>query len=388
MNLHEYQAKELLREHQLPVPEGAIARSPGEASQCAERLGYPVVVKAQVLTGGRGKAGGVRLAGSAEEAERIAADILGMDIRGHTVRCVLVERAAAISRELYLGVVLDRAARWPTVMGCSRGGIDIEQVAAEDPTAIRYEPVHPLIGLQAYQARRLALDLGLTGAQLRSFTDIASRLYRVYESLDATLVEVNPLAVLQDGTLVALDAKINLDDSALFRHPELAALRDTSAETTAEQAARSAGLSYVSLEGSIGCLVNGAGLAMATMDVIKLFGGEPANFLDIGGGAQADKVGQAMRLLLADGGVRCVLINVFGGITRCDEVARGILAALESIRTEVPFVVRLEGTNAEQGRAMLVAARMQTAQTLAEAAQLAVAAARTAATADAARSPA
>ncbi len=375
MNLHEYQAKERLRAQGLPVPEGAVAADAAEAREHAWRLGGPVAVKAQVLTGGRGKAGGIRLAATPDDAAQAAADILGMDIRGYTVRSVLVERATAIQRELYLGVVLDRAARRPVLIGCRQGGIDIEEVAARDPAAIRRETVEPLLGLQAYQTRRLALDLGLAGTQARALADIATRLYAVYDALDATLVEVNRLAILEDGTLVALDAKINLDDNALFRHPDLAALRDETAETPAERAARSAGLSYVSLAGTIGCLVNGAGLAMATMDVIKLLGGEPANFLDIGGGARADQVELAMRLLLDDGRVRSVLINIFGGITRCDEVARGIVAALAAIGTDVPFVVRLEGTNAAAGRSILSGAHMQTAQTLTEAARLAIAAA-------------
>jgi succinyl-CoA synthetase beta subunit len=375
MNIHEYQAKRLLHRFGIPVPLGEVAATPEEAAGAAERIGGPVVVKAQVLTGGRGKAGGVRLAANPAEAEAAARQILGLDIKGHTVRCVLVDPASDIAHEYYLGVVLDRGRRRPVMMASSEGGVDIEEVAATRPEAIVKAVVDPLTSFQPYQARQLAFGIGLEERLIGSFTKLAAALYEAYRQLDATLLEINPLIVTTAGDLAAIDAKANIDDSALYRQPEIVALRDAASETDAERAAREAGLSYVELGGRIGCMVNGAGLAMATMDVIKLFGGEPANFLDIGGGAQAEKVEQAMRILLADDRVQSVLVNIFGGITRGDEVARGIVAALEEVGTDAPFVVRIVGTNAEQARAILAEADMRTATTLAEAAQLAIAAA-------------
>jgi succinyl-CoA synthetase beta subunit len=375
MNIHEYQAKRLFGRFGIPVPQGEVATAPAQARAIAERLGGRVVVKAQVLTGGRGKAGGVKLAATPDEAEARAREILGLDIKGHTVRQVLVDPAAAIASEIYLGIVLDRGQRRAVIMASREGGIDIEEVAATNPDAIKRVSVDPLLGLLPFQGRQLAYGIGLGGAQARQFGDIVQKLYQVFQSLDATLVEINPLVILEDGSLAALDGKVNLDDSALYRQTEIEAMRDPSEETEAERMARSAGLSYVDLDGSIGCLVNGAGLAMATMDVIKLCGGSPANFLDIGGGAQADKVETAMRIILSDTRVQSVLINIFGGITRGDEVARGILAALSKITTDVPFVVRIVGTNAAEARDILASAQMQTAPTLFEAAKLAVAAA-------------
>jgi len=375
MNIHEYQAKRLFGRFGIPVPVGEVAATPAEARAIAERLGGRVVVKAQVLTGGRGKAGGVKLAADPGEAEARARDILGMDIKSHVVRQVLVDPAVAIASEIYLGIVLDRGRRLSTVMASREGGVDIEEVAATKPEAIHRVAVDPLVGLQPFQTRQLAFGLGLTGAQARQLEDIVTRLYGAYQALDATLAEVNPLVVLADGSLLALDGKVNLDDNALFRQPELEAMRDPGEETEAEALARAAGLSYVDLDGSIGCMVNGAGLAMATMDVIQLCGGSPANFLDIGGGAQADKVEAAMRIILRDPRVKSVLVNIFGGITRGDEVARGILAALGNIATDVPFVVRIVGTNAAEARGILAGARLPTAPTLFEAAQMAVAAA-------------
>ena len=375
MNLHEYQAKRLFGRAGIPVPEGTVAATPEEARAAAEKHGGPVVVKAQVLTGGRGKAGGVKLARSPGEAEAHARAILGLDIRGHTVGLVLVDPAAEIQEELYLGIVLDRARRRPVVMASREGGVEIEEVAARSPEAIVRVAVDPLVGLQAYQTRERGFGIGLAPELRGPFADIVVQLYGVYLDLDATLVEVNPLAIVAGAGLVALDGKVTIDDSALFRQSELFALRDPGAETAAERQAREAGLSYVDLDGSIGCMVNGAGLAMATMDVIKLFGGEPANFLDIGGGAQAEKVEAAMRIILSDARVRSVLVNIFGGITRGDEVARGLLGALAKIDTDVPFVVRIVGTNATEARAILAGADLATAATLAEAAQLAVAAA-------------
>ncbi len=375
MNIHEYQAKRLFGRFGIPVPAGEVATTPAEARAIAARLGGRVVVKAQVLTGGRGKAGGVKLAAGPDEAEARAAEILGMDIKGHTVHKVLVDPAVAIASEIYLAVVLDRGQRRTTIMTSRQGGVDIEEVAATDPSAIKRVTVDPLVGLQPFHGRRLAYGIGLTGAQAGQFGRIVAQLYQAYQDLDATLAEINPLVVLEGGDLMALDGKVNLDDSALFRQPELEALRDPGEETDAERMAREAGLNYVDLDGSIGCLVNGAGLAMATMDVTQLCGGSPANFLDIGGGAQADKVETAMRIILRDPRVKSVLVNIFGGITRGDEVARGILAALGNIDTDVPFVVRIVGTNAAEARAILAGADMQTAPTLYEAAQMAVAAA-------------
>lgn len=375
MNIHEYQAKRLFGRFGIPVPEGDVATSPEQARNIAERLGGRVVVKAQVLTGGRGKAGGVKLAQGPEEAEARAREILGMDIKGHTVNMVLVDPAVPIASEIYLGAVQDRGLRQTVLMASRSGGVDIEEVAASDPDAIVKVAVDPLLGLQPFQTRQLAYGIGLEGAQARDFSRIVGQLHQAYQSLDATLAEVNPLVLLEDGRLLAIDGKVNIDDSALYRQGELEAMRDPGEETPAEHMARGAGLSYVDLDGSIGCLVNGAGLAMATMDVIKLCGGAPANFLDIGGGAQADKVETAMRIILTDPRVRSVLVNIFGGITRGDEVARGILAALGKLDTSVPFVVRIVGTNAAEARALLASAEMRTAPTLYEAAQLAVAAA-------------
>ncbi len=381
MNLYEYQAKQLFGLHGIPIKEGRVARTAAEARDIASSLGGPVVVKAQVHTGGRGKAGGVKLASGSDEAESIAAKILGMDIKGHRVGQVLVDPAVDIDSEFYLACVLDRGARRILIMASGEGGVDIEQVAAETPERITSVHVDPGLGLQSYQARRLAYGVlhalpdarrPAFAAVLRDFQHVVAQLYETCVEEDATLAEINPLVITTDGQMLALDGKVTIDDSALFRQQELASLRDAGVETGAERQAREAGLSYVDLDGSIGCLVNGAGLAMATMDVIKFFGGEPANFLDIGGGAQADKVAEALRIILADARVNSVLINIFGGITRGDEVARGILAALEQLDTDVPFVVRIEGTNAEEGRAILADAAMNTATTLAEGAQLAI----------------
>ncbi|MBI2942389.1 MAG: ADP-forming succinate--CoA ligase subunit beta [Chloroflexi bacterium] len=380
MNLHEYQGKEILRSYQIPVPRGEVATTPGEARAIAERYGATVVVKAQVLTGGRGKAGGVKLARTPAEAEAAAERILGMDIKGHLVRKVLVTEAAEITQELYLGAVIDRAGRAVTMMTSPAGGIDIEEVAAKTPERIYRVAVNPFLGLLDYQTRELGFELGLDGRQVREFTRIAQGLYRAFAESDASLVEINPLAIGRDGGLVALDAKVVLDDNGLFRHVQLDARRDLEAENPAERQARELGLSYVKLDGTIGCLVNGAGLAMATMDVVKLSGGEPANFLDIGGGARADRVAAALRIILADQNVRAVLVNIFGGITRCDEVARGIVTALQEMPTGVPFVVRLVGVNEAEGREILSQANLITATTMREAAEKVVDAARRQAT--------
>jgi len=376
LKLQEFQSKRIFGQYGIPVPAGDVATTPAAAREIAERLGGAVVVKSQVLVGGRGKAGGIKLARTPEEAEQVAGRILGMDIKGLTVKKVLIDPAADIRSEIYLGLILDRARRRVVVMASSAGGIDIEEVAATTPEKIVTVAVDPCLGLREYQARDIALGIGLPKEQMTQFSKICQNLYDCYMGIDASLAEINPLAVLGDGTLKALDGKILLDDSALFRHPDLAAMRDEDEETAEEKEARLNGLSYVKLDGEIGCMVNGAGLAMATMDIIKLYGGEPANFLDVGGGAKADKVAAALRIILSDPNVKAVMLNIFGGITRGDEVAKGILQALDEVRTEVPMVVRLVGTNAEEGRAILADAQMLTADTLAEAAQKAVAAAQ------------
>jgi succinyl-CoA synthetase beta subunit len=376
LNLQEFQAKRIFGQFGIPVPQGEVATTPAEAAAIAGRIGGPVVVKAQVLVGGRGKAGGIKLAKTPAEAGEVAGRILGMTIKGLTVKKVLVDPAADIRQELYLGLVLDRAQRRVVMMASSEGGVDIEEVAARSPEKILTVAVNPFLGLREYQVRDLALGIGLPREQWAAFTKICQGLYECYMSCDASLAEINPLAVLGDGTLKALDGKMVLDDSALPRHPDLAALRDEDDETAEERTARLNDLSYVKLDGEIGCMVNGAGLAMATMDIIKYYGGSPANFLDVGGGAKADKVAAALRIILSDPNVKAVLFNIFGGITRGDEVARGILAALAEVPTRVPMVVRLVGTNAEEGRQILAQAQMMTAETLAEAAQMAVAAAK------------
>jgi succinyl-CoA synthetase beta subunit len=377
MKLHEYQARDLLAKYGIPVTRGGVAVTPGEARAVAESIGGPVVVKAQVFVGGRGKAGGVKLADTPEQAEQVASQILGMAIKGLTVEKVLVAEAISYTKEIYLSAILDRAAKRVTMIASAEGGVEIEEVARTNPEAIIKIPAHPHLGLLDFQARELAFGIGLSdGKQARQFAQIASALYRVFVECDASLAEINPLVIRADGSLQALDSKVLLDDSALFRHPDLAALRDSSDEPEAELRAREADLTYIKLDGSIGCMVNGAGLAMATMDVVKLYGGEPANFLDIGGGAGKDKVKAALQIILADPNVKAVMFNIFGGITRVDEVARGIVAALEEVQTDVPMVARLTGTNEEEGRRILAASRLIPAATLAEAAQKAVAAAR------------
>ena len=375
MKLHEYQSKRLFARCGVPIPQGGVAGSPEEARQIASRLGGRVVVKAQVLVGGRGKAGGIRLANDADEAGRLAGQILGMKIEGLLVKKVLIDQAADIQREIYLGVVLDRAARRPVMMASSEGGVEIEEVARTTPEKIARTTIDPFLGLQDYQARNLAMAMGLGRENIRGFSRIARGLYDAYVSCDASLAEINPLVVTGDGQLLAVDGKMVLDDNALYRHPDLAEMRDLSEEAPAEREARKYGISYVKLDGEIGCMVNGAGLAMATMDIIRLAGSLPANFLDIGGGAKADKVAAALRIILSDPNVKAVLFNIFGGITRCDEVAKGILEALKEVPTGVPMVARLVGTNEKEGRVLLAEAKMQTASTLFEAADLAVKAA-------------
>jgi succinyl-CoA synthetase beta subunit len=383
LKLHEYQSKRIFAQHGVPIPGGDVATTPEQARQIAARLGSRVVVKAQVLVGGRGKAGGIRLADDPDEVERIADSILGMQIKGLTVKKVLVDEAADIAREIYLGIVIDRARRRPVMMASAEGGVEIEEVARVTPERIVKIAIDPFLGLQSYQGRELAFGIGLSKDLIRDFVKIALGLYDAFVACDASLAEINPLVVTGKGKLLGVDGKMLLDDNALFRHFELVEMRDTVEETPEEQEARRHGLSYVKLDGEIGCMVNGAGLAMATMDITKLYGGEPANFLDIGGGAQADKVAAALRIILSDPNVKAVLFNIFGGITRCDEVARGILEALREVPTvnstttgKVPMVARLVGTNEEEGRQILAEAQMITAATLVEAAQKAVAAAR------------
>lgn len=376
MKLHEYQSKQLFSRYGIPIPRGRIASIASEARHFAEELGGHVVIKAQVLVGGRGKAGGIRLAKTPKEAEELATMILGMEIKGLPVRKVLVDEAVSITKEIYLGITNDRAARRPVMMASAAGGVDIEEVARVSPEKIIKVHIDPLLGLRDYQARDLAVSIDLPRSLWRPFMEIAAGLWAAYQANDATLAEINPLVITSEQRLLALDGKMVVDDNALFRHPELDEMRDLDVEDWAEVEARKFGLSYISLDGEIGCMVNGAGLAMATMDIIHLCGGEPANFLDIGGGASADKVAAALRIILSDARVKAVLFNIFGGITRCDEVARGILTALAEVETKVPMVVRLVGTNAEEGRRLLSEARMATAETLLEAAQKAVAIAK------------
>lgn len=377
MNLNEYQAKRLFSQHGVPIPKGKVATTPTEARDIARELGGKVVIKALVLTGGRGKAGGVKLAHTPDQAEEVASQILGLNIRGFTVHKVLVdEQAPGINQEIYLAVLIDRAAGMPMLMASAAGGMDIEQVAKETPEKLHKIHIDPFLGLRGYQTTQVAAAMELPQELWREFHNIATGLYNCFQANDASLVEVNPLVITGQNKLMALDGKVTVDDNGLIRHPELAELRDLDEETPAEREARVAGLNFIQLDGNIGCMVNGAGLAMASMDIIKLFGGEPANFLDIGGGARADKVATALRLILSDPKVKAILFNIFGGITRGDEVAKGILEALEQVKTNVPMVVRLVGTNAAEGMALLADANMLTATTLSEAAKKAVAAAQ------------
>jgi succinyl-CoA synthetase beta subunit len=373
MNLHEYQARDVLASNGIPVTGGGVASTPAEVRRLAEQVAGRVVVKAQVLVGGRGKAGGIKLADTPEQAEQVASQILGMDIKGLTVKKVLVAEAISYQKEVYLAVILDRASKRIVVMASSEGGVEIEEVAKTNPEAIIKVAADPVQGLLDFQARQIAFGIGLTdGKQVRQFAQIATALYRTFIATDASLAEINPLVIKDDGTLLALDSKIVLDDSALFRHADLAQLRDIAGEPEAEIKAREAELTFIKLDGTIGCMVNGAGLAMATMDVVKLYGGEPANFLDIGGGAGAQKVAAALDIILDDANVKAVMVNIFGGITRCDEVARGIVTALGQLKRRVPMVVRLVGTNEEEGRRILADANLIPAATLSEAAQKAV----------------
>lgn len=376
MKLHEYQSKNLFAEFGVPIPKGGVATTPGEAKAIAEELGGRVVVKSQVLVGGRGKAGGIKLANNPKETEDMAKHILALEIKGLPVRKVLIDEAADIQKEIYLGITNDRAAKKPVFMASSAGGVDIEEVAAKTPEKIIRVHIHPLLGLQDFQVLNLAVGIELPRDYWKQFNQVAYGLWQSYKTYDATLAEINPLIISEDGNLIAVDGKMIIDDNALFRHPDLESQRDLDVEEESETEAKENGLTYIKLDGEIGCMVNGAGLAMATMDIIKYFGGEPANFLDIGGGADEQKVAAALRIILKDPNVKAVLFNIFGGITRGDLVAKGILAALDDVKPEVPMVVRLVGTNAEEGRDLLADANMITAETLAEAAQKAVTAAK------------
>ncbi|MDO9087829.1 MAG: ADP-forming succinate--CoA ligase subunit beta [Anaerolineaceae bacterium] len=372
MKLHEYQSKKIFERYEVPIPKGRVANIASEAKQIAEELGGRVVIKSQVLVGGRGKAGGIRLAKDPKQAKEIATDILGMEIKGLPVRKILVDEIVDIDQEIYLGIINDRNFRQPVVIASSSGGVDIEEVAQFSPEKIFKLAIDPLLGLQDFQVRDIALGIDLRREFWKQFIKILRGLYRAYIDSDATLAEINPLVITKDKRLIALDAKMIIDDNALFRHPELMEFRDLDIEAPAEIEAQKYGLSFIKLEGDIGCMVNGAGLAMATMDIISQFGGNPANFLDIGGGAGAPKVAAALRIILSDPKVKVILINIFGGITRCDEVAKGILSALGDMKTNIPVVVRLVGTNAEEGRNLLVDAKIQTAETLVEAAEMSV----------------
>lgn len=382
MNLHEYQAKRLFAEHGIPIPNGDVAETPAEARAIAEKLNGRVVVKSQVLIGGRGKAGGIKLASDPAAAEEAASKILGMNIKGLTVHKVLVDQQApgGIAQEIYFAILIDRQARLPMVMASAAGGMDIEEVAVTHPEKIFKIHLHPATGVTREMSDTLSHNLGFAPSLNDQFFTIFAGLYACFQANDASLTEINPLVITGEGNLMALDGKMTIDDNALSRQPRLAAMRDTSEEPETEREARANEITFIQLEGNIGCMVNGAGLAMATMDTIKEFGAEygcaPANFLDVGGGAKAEQVATALRLILSDPDVKAVLINIFGGITRGDEVARGLLAGLEIVKTDVPFVVRLAGTNAKEGLAILAEANLETAVTLSDAAHKAIAAAR------------
>jgi len=361
MKIHEYQGKELLKKFGVPVPRGIVAHTPEEAFNAAKELGTDVVVvKAQIHAGGRGKGGGVKLAKSPEEAREVAGQILGMNLvthqtgpEGREVRVILVEEGLPIDREFYLGIVLDRTTGRPVFMASSAGGMDIEEVAAHTPEKILKETIDPALGFRPFQARKLAFGLGLPAELINQAAKFMQSLYTAYEQMDASLLEINPFLLTKDKRLIALDAKVTFDDNAMFRHKDFAALRDLSEEEPLEIEASKFDLNYIKLDGNIACMVNGAGLAMATMDIIKLAGGEPANFLDVGGGASQERVEAAFKILLADENVEAVLINIFGGIVRCDMVARGVVGAAQNLGLSLPVVVRLEGTNVEEGQRVI-----------------------------------
>ncbi len=378
MNIHEYQAKDLLRRYHVPVPRGKVASNPQEARAAAQEIGIPCVVKAQIHAGGRGKAGGVKLARGVDEAESAARAILGKVLvthqtgpQGRQVHRVLVEEGLNIARELYLGMVLDRASACVSVIGSAEGGVEIEEIAQKTPEKILKEMIDPAVGLLSFQGRKLAHGLDLGQDQVAAFVSLLHGLYRAFVDLDCSLVELNPLLITADGKLIALDAKMSFDNNALYRHADLESLRDPNEENAKEIEASKIGLSYIALDGNIGCMVNGAGLAMATMDIIKQYGGEPANFLDVGGGATEDRVTQAFKIILFDTRVKGVLVNIFGGIMRCDVIAQGVVEAAKEIGVKIPLVVRLQGTNVERGREILADSGLSIipAETMAEAAE-------------------
>jgi succinyl-CoA synthetase beta subunit len=379
MKIHEYQAKSILAAHGVPVPRGEVAFNAAEAGEIARRLGTNiVVVKAQIHAGGRGKGGGVKLSKAADEAEKIARDMIGMTLvthqtgpEGRTVGRVLIEEGLAMQRELYLSLLLDRSAGKPVLMASAAGGMDIEEVAARTPEKIVRVHVEPGVGVVPFEARQLGFGIGLDGAQMNKFVKLVSSLYDAFVATDASLIEINPLVVTASGDLLALDAKMNFDDNALYRHPNIRDLRDLAEEDPLEIEASKYSLNYIHLDGNIGCMVNGAGLAMATMDIIKLAGGEPANFLDVGGGANAEQIRNAFKILMSDKNVKAVLINIFGGILRCDVLAQGVIAAVKELGVPVPIVIRMEGTNVDEGKRLLRESRMNftTADSMDEAAQ-------------------
>jgi len=385
MKIHEFQAKAILAGYGVPVPRGEVAVTAVEARNAAERLGGPVVVKAQIHAGGRGKAGGVVLASSPGEAETAAERLIGSRLvthqtgpEGSVVKRILVEERTSVARELYAGIVLDRKAAMPVIMASRAGGMDIEEVAAKHPEKIIKVAVDPATQLQAFHTRQLVFGLELPQPLQSAGVELFRGLYRAFQEKDCSLVEVNPLVITADNRLLALDAKLTFDDNALFRHPDVQALRDLDEESPLEVEASKFGLSYIKLDGTVGCMVNGAGLAMATMDIVKLAGGEPANFLDVGGGASAEQIEHAFRILTSDGSVKAVLINIFGGILRCDRLAEGVIHAVRSLQVTLPIVIRMEGTNVEQGKRMLREAGLNfiTADGMQEAAEKAVKASR------------
>ena len=373
MKLHEYQAKSYFNREDIPIPRSRIASTPAEAKQIAAEIGYPVVLKAQVLVGGRGKAGGILLVKDENDLDPAANDILNSKIKGISVQRILVEQAINFTQEIYLGITVDRALAQPVIILSASGGVEIEELAIRHPNRIIRTAIDPLLGLQPYMVRAMASHIGLDYALWKPLLHIALSLWKLFDQLDATLVEINPLVITTDKELLALDGKMTIDDNALYRQQDFLELSDQALETPAEQEARKFCLSYIQLSGHIGCMVNGAGLAMATMDCIQQAGGEPANFLDIGGGANADKVQAALRIILSDENVRAVLINIFGGITRCDEVAKGLISILPENTRNLPFIIRLEGTNAEEGRNLLAQVpNLLIAENLMQAAEMAV----------------
>ncbi|GET30485.1 ADP-forming succinate--CoA ligase subunit beta [Prolixibacter sp. SD074] len=372
MKIHEYQAKQIFADYEIPVSDEILCHSVEDVEKAAEKLGLPVVVKAQVLAGGRGKAGGVKLAKTKEELINAANQILGMDIKGYTVEKVLTAKAISFTDEFYVGLTIDRNTKSVVFMASSEGGVEIEEVAKDNPDAIHKFIIDAEIGLMPFQARQIAFKLFNDIKLVRQGTDLFEKLYRLFIDADASLAEINPLVITADGNLMALDGKMNFDDNALFRQPEILEMREPTEDEKTEIEAKEKGLSFIKLDGNIGCMVNGAGLAMATMDIIKIYGGEPANFLDIGGSSNPQKVIDAMNLLLADKNVKSVMINIFGGITRCDDVAKGIISALDQMDVKIPIVVRLSGTNAAEGLKILKTTNLVTVASMGEAAEKAI----------------